>query len=342
MAMEMSSELHICTKCGTKYSRRKGYFPTSYADLYKDTGYIPICRDCIDTLYASYLAQCKNSSLAVRQVCRKLDLYWSENAFNYVAKITTTRSMMTKYLSKLNTSAYAGKCYDNTLLEEGTIWNFDDNTAETEKVTLSENSEKVEEDKELENIPKGVILFWGPGYSSDQYMELEDRREYWMSKLDLSNPDVGTEAIIRQICMLELDINRDRIAGKSVEKLVTTLNNLLGSANLKPNQKKETIDGVTENTPFGLWIRKWEDQRPIPEIDPELEDVDGIKKHISIWFLGHLCKMLKIKNTYSKLYEEELAKMRLEKPEYEDEDDEALFNDIFGSDESKEGGNDKE
>ena len=142
--------------------------------------------------------------------------------------------------------------------------------------------------------------------------------------------DVGTEALIRQICSLELDINRDRIAGKSVDKSVNALNNLLGSANLKPTQQKQDGDNSNENTPFGVWIRRWETQRPIPEPDPDLEDVDGIVRYISIWFLGHLCKMLGIKNTYCKLYEEEIDKMRVDRPEYEDEDDETVFNDIFG------------
>ena len=42
--------------------------------------------------------------------------------------------------------------------------------------------------------------------------------------------------------------------------------------------------------------------------------------------------MLGIKNTYCKLYEDELAKMRIERPEYEDDDDETMFNNIFNSD----------
>lgn len=60
--------------------------------------------------------------------------------------------------------------------------------------------------------------------------------------------------------------------------------------------------------------------------------MDGIVRYITVWFLGHLCKMLGIKNTYCKLYEDEIAKMRIERPEYEDEDDETMFNDIFSSD----------
>lgn len=332
MAIEMSSDTAICSRCGRKYSRRKGYFPVSYAILYKGTGYVPVCKDCIDTMYNTYLAQCNNAKDVVRQMCRKLDLYWSESVYDVVERKSTTRTMMTQYITKINSVSYAGKSYDDTLSEEGTLWNFNqvaDDVSDYEDSDIQQN--------ELLETPEEIITFWGSGYSDEMYRELEQRRQYWMSKFpEGTELDVGTEALIRQICSLELDINRDRIAGKSVDKSVNALNNLLGSANLKPTQQKADGDSAQENTPFGVWIRRWETQRPVPDPDPELEDVDGIIKYISIWFLGHLCKMLGIKNTYCRLYEEEIAKMRVDRPEYEDEDDETLFNDIFGGSNSVE------
>ena len=332
MAIEMSSDTAICSRCGKKYSRRKGYFPVSYAILHKGIGYVPICKDCIDTMYNTYLAQCNNAKDAVRQMCRKLDLYWSESVYETVSRKSTTRTMMTQYIAKINTITYAGKSYDDTLSEEGTLWNFN---PETDVSSEYEDSDTPQ--NELLETPEEIITFWGSGYSDEMYRELEQRRQYWMSKFpEGTELDVGTEALIRQICSLELDINRDRIAGKSVDKSVNALNNLLGSANLKPNQQKADGDSAQENTPFGVWIRRWETQRPVPDPDPELEDVDGIIRYISIWFLGHLCKMLGIKNTYCRLYEEEIAKMRVDRPEYEDEDDETLFNDIFGGSNSVE------
>lgn len=332
MAIEMSSDTAICSRCGKKYSRRKGYFPVSYAILHKGIGYVPVCKDCIDTMYNTYLAQCNNAKDAVRQMCRKLDLYWSESVYETVSRKSTTRTMMTQYIAKINTITYAGKSYDDTLSEEGTLWNFN---PETDVSSEYEDSDTPQ--NELLETPEEIITFWGSGYSDEMYRELEQRRQYWMSKFpEGTELDVGTEALIRQICSLELDINRDRIAGKSVDKSVNALNNLLGSANLKPNQQKADGDSAQENTPFGVWIRRWETQRPVPDPDPELEDVDGIIRYISIWFLGHLCKMLGIKNTYCRLYEEEIAKMRVDRPEYEDEDDETLFNDIFGGSNSVE------
>ena len=33
----------------------------------------------------------------------------------------------------------------------------------------------------------------------------------------------------------------------------------------------------------------------MPEPDEAWQDVDGIRRYINVWFLGHLCKMMGIK-----------------------------------------------
>lgn len=325
----MNSSTAICSMCGKSYGRRKGYFPVSYSPSYKGVGYVPICKSCIDIMYNQYLSQCNSQKSAVHQMCRKLDLYWNDKIYEMVEKKTTNRTIMTSYMAKLSSITYSGKSYDDTLIEEGMLWRsiepmFDDG-----------RDSRDESDSILpEKVDDEIIAFWGPGYTYTKYQQLEDRRKYWMSRLPQNGDDIdiGTEVIIKQLCSLELDINRDRAAGKPVDKSITALNTLLGSASLKPVQKKtEDTDSSIDKTPLGVWAQKLEKERPIKEVDPELRDVDGIIRYISIWFLGHLCKMLSIKNTYSKLYEEEISKRRVEHPEYEDEDDETLFNDIFGT-----------
>ena len=120
MALEMNTDKVICPTCGTGYPKRKGHFPVSYGELYKGIGYIPYCRACVDKIYSQYLAQCKDSKIAVRQTCRKLDLYWNENIFDSVAKKSSVRSIMTQYIVRINSVSCAGKSYDDTLLDEGT------------------------------------------------------------------------------------------------------------------------------------------------------------------------------------------------------------------------------
>lgn len=38
MALEMNTDKVICPTCGAGYSKRKGFFPVSYGELYKGLG----------------------------------------------------------------------------------------------------------------------------------------------------------------------------------------------------------------------------------------------------------------------------------------------------------------
>ena len=200
---------------------------------------------------------------------------------------------------------------------------------ESENIVI-DNAESIPEIDGIDLDP-AIVEFWGTGFEPSFYLELDRKYKYWTSGLP-KTLDKGEEAIYKQVCILEATINRDSAAGKSIEKNVNALNTLLGSANLKPSQKKadDAAETAFDGMPFGVGIRMYENSRPIPQPDPEFQDVDGIVRYISIWFLGHLCKMLGIKNTYCKMYEKELEKMRIDNPELDEEDDEALFEDIFG------------
>lgn len=334
-SIEINASSSTCRKCGTAYGRLKGAFPVSYSPLYKGTGYLPYCKSCVEGMYTSYLATCHDPKQAVHQMCRKLDLYWNEEVYEAVEKKNSTRSLMSNYITRVNAAKLSGKCYDDTLMEQGMMWDF---SSEDDAHAASSNSSRTGTsdcgDEPTISVPDDVRLFWGPGYTPSMYMELEDRRKYWMSQYPEGiELDIGTQALIRQICSLEIDINKARMMDKPIDKYVNSLNTILGSANLKPAQNTQSSDAAIDGVPLGVWTKRWEEKRPIPEPDPDMKDVDGIVRYISIWFLGHLCKMLGIKNSYCKLYEDELEKMRIERPEFNDEDDETMFNDIFGDEE---------
>lgn len=324
----------VCVRCGTAYGRQKGVFPVSHSPMYRGSGYLPWCNECIDKMYEEYRQLYRDDRLAMRRMCMKMDLYWNAQLYESVERTAGTQSRVRSYIAKSNIIRYIDKTFDDTIAEEG------DYGPSVKALTKTGYLSEGESDFQDVSVPEEAVLFWGPGYTPTMYMELEQRRKYWMSRLGVAPDklDIGTEALVRQICNIEIDINHDRAAGRAVDKGVTTLNTLLGSLNLKPVQKQNDADGQTDNTPFGVWIRRFENERPIPEVDPEMKDVDGIARYISIWFLGHLCKMLGIKNGYYRLYEEEIAKMRVELPEYDDEDDESMLNDIFSSGGAEEAG----
>jgi hypothetical protein len=126
---------------------------------------------------------------------------------------------------------------------------------------------------------------------------------------------------------MELQITKTIQKGEKTDGLIRAFNDLLGSANIKPVQNKD--NSLADQNTFGTLIQKWENERPVPEPEPEWEDVDGIGRYIMTYFLGHLCRMLKFNNRYAQLYEEEINKYTVEKPRYDD-DLETSFDDIFG------------
>lgn len=294
----------------------------SYSPIYENNnGHITVCKDCVCNMYEHYkYALGDNERMAVRRICSKFDIYWSEEIFHMVDKGHDKRMRAWSYISKTRLFTYQGKTFDDTLDEESLM-----------SGSLSATESILEEVVEEEKVPQSVIDFWGSGLTQSYYVELEKRLTYWCGGRDVTTMDSGEVAIIKQICNLEVTINRDTALGKPIDKYVNSLNNLLGSGNFKPIQKKEDAsDTQLEGVSFGEWIRKWENSRPIPDPDPELQDVDGIIKYIDIWFRGHLCKMLNIKNSRTKLYDDTIEQMRIERPEYEEDDDETMFENIFG------------
>lgn len=326
-AIEVNASGTVCRKCGVAYGRLKGNFPISYAQLHKGVGYLPYCRSCVDSMYDAYLAECGDTKRAVRQMCRKLDLYWNEKSFEAVEKTTSNRSMMTGYIARVNGLKQAGKSYDDTLREENAMWEWNATLGSEPTPQPVSPQHEAEDAVSVIEVPEDVIEFWGSDFEPEFVMKLDKRYKQWTDGAEL---DKGSISLYKQICILEEMINRDAAEGKPVDKNMNMLNTLLGSLNQKPVQKKET-DSSSDNTTFGEWIRKWENLRPIPEPDPELRDVDGIVRYITVFFFGHLARMLGIKNAYSKLYDEEIAKLRVDRPEFDGDDDETMFNEIFSS-----------
>lgn len=317
-----------CTRCGKIYKNLRNNFSPSHSPIYlKNDGYLPVCCNCLDDLLEHYKSALGDEAEAIHRICMKFDIYWNPEIYAMIPKLNTSHSRIKTYLSRTNLIKYVDKTYDDTLDEVRNAPIY----APTVQVQPRNMSPEDSDGGDLPEVSPDVIAFWGAGFDDDYYRFVQRRYEVWTKDLPDDLP-VGTEALYKQICDTEATIARDTIAGKDTDKSKATLVNLMGALNEKPVQKKqdEALDQAFETMPFGVGIRMCENTRPIPKADPELEDVDGIVRYITIWFLGHLCKMLGIKNTYCRLYEEEMARLRVERQIQEDEDDEGAFNDIFG------------
>ena len=235
--LEVNASSSVCRKCGRAYGRLKGYFPICYSYLYKGVGYLPFCSECCKNMFDAYYAECRDEKKSMRQFCRKLDLYWSDKVYETASNKTGTRTLMQNYIARLNNATYAGKSYDDTLREEETMWEFNAAPALQNAPQDTENDEN--EDKDVITLDADpieltddIIAFWGPGNTAEMYRELEQRLRYYKVQMgEDAQMDIGTETLLRQIVMMEIDINKARAAGVPVDKMVNSLNSLL--ANLK-------------------------------------------------------------------------------------------------------------
>lgn len=325
-SMQERKQRFYCCRCGKAYSRQKGFFPVSHSPMYRGSGYVPVCNDCIEELYDYYRRKLPSDREALKRICMKLDLYWSDNIYNMVEKTAGTNSRIRTYISKTNIIRYIDKTFDDTV-DEDAAWFLAQGMTE-EGLRESQKRKEMKEENDKIVVPDELIDFWGKGLEPDFYAELDRRYKNWTD--DFDNLEPGEIALYKQICILEENINRDVASGKQIDKSVNALNSLLGSLNVKPSQKKSDMDSSYEKDPFGVWIRRWENEEPVPEPDPEFEDCDGIVRYIDTWLRGHLCKLAGKNNMRSALYDKEIEKMRVAHPEFEDEDDEELFNEVYG------------
>jgi len=315
---------YVCCCCGKNYPVLRGNFRPSKSPRYAATGFLPICNTCLDKELYKYDELYNDTKLAMKRLCMAWDIYFNEDLYKVSRKGKGISYVISGYFSQLNFPKWGSgtKTYDDTLIEE---------EKEKENITSIEDGIKDEEGNVI--ISPEMIAKWGTGFTPEEYKYLENSFGDWKAKVVIDSK--ARECLVRDLCIIKLQQNK-ALQNNDVDSF-TKLGNLfqktLASANLQPIQ--EDASDKTGEKPLGVMIQMFENERPIPNPDPEWEDVDGIVRFITIYFLGHLSKMLGIKNKYAAMYEEEMDKYRAEVPELEDADDDGVFDYIInGSNEA--------
>ena len=310
---------YYCSCCGKSYKNSHSNFYKSPHPFYRARGgRITVCKTCIEHYFAEYEQMLGNSPYeAIKHLGTLFGYYVGDNVVNSASK----GGAVTLFGSLSKTCGMQmGLTYDNYIVEQ------------REKPEILSEECKIEK---LNKVTDKVRKFWGGGFSDEDYIFLNDKYIDWTQRHECKTK--AQESIFQKICLMELQITSAIQSGddKAVASAMKAFNDLLGSANIKPVQNKD--NALADQNTFGTLIQKWENEEPIPEPDPEWKDVDGIGKYVKTWFKGHLCKMLGIKNSFSDVYDEEIAKHTVNKPEYEDDVD-LSYDAIFGKKDDAEGG----
>lgn len=312
---------HTCFYCGKEYVDTNFY--KSYSNFYSNIGKVPYCKQCIEKFYQQYFDKYTNEGCltpeknAVKRLCMIFDIYFNEKAYSDAINNAQRRQMnispMSAYMKMIQLQQHHDKSYENTISEEA-LQDLADNIS----IGVSDNT----------TLDQKTIDFFGSGFTEEDYKFLKREYEDWTARHECNTK--AQEEVIKDICFNRLQNLKALRRGEDTKDITASFQKMLDAGKLQP--KQNAGDTTADNQTFGTLIDKWENERPLPEIDEELRDVDKIGTYMDIFYRGHLSKMMGLKNGLSNLYTKFMQQYTVNKPEYNDEENsEVLFDAIFGN-----------
>lgn len=279
----MASRKPTCTCCGNE-RRLEDYYASS-SPFNKSNGKLHVCKECIWT----YVESDSNNLDLVKDTLRMIDRPWQIDLWqSSVEEAEKANKVVFKiYMKNL------GLRQNREL-----TWADSDFNTQKENDVLGNMDYHEIDDEELNDL----VDFFGKGFTKEDYIWLQNEYTDFLNRYECDSK--GMELLIKEICLTQLDIQIRRANKEKVDQQLKTLQDLLGSSNLKPVQ--ETGANAVEQESFGTLIKKFEREKPIPEPDERWKDVDGIGKYIRTFFFGHMARAIGAENKFQTEYDEEL------------------------------------
>lgn len=179
----------ICTRCGKAYSSRTGNFPKCSSPMWsRNDGFIPVCNDCIQSLYDEYLQKLGSRDAAVYRLCMKFDVYYIDSVMEMVSQGSKAATNPFKaYLSKVNLAQVNYNSFDDTLAEQSTV-----------VISSEEDLDNIE--KNGVKISKASYARWGADFEPAEYADLDAHYKLLTGTIQ----DWGNAApVIKNLCVLD-------------------------------------------------------------------------------------------------------------------------------------------
>lgn len=264
----------ICTVCNQRLLLKEFYVARNNPFAEKVDGHISVCKKCIDEVVA------EDEFAGLQAVLRMINKPFLSKVYNgdHRAYIRTVNSLPN----------YRQQTYEDSDL-------FDEAKALIPKQEI--------ELKELTpDELKAAQDFWGKNYNEEQYIFLTQEWLDFESRVTIDSKSM--EIYVEEACKIRLQLREARATGKPTKDLLKNLDDVLKSAGLQPNQ--ETAANGVEQETFGTLIKKFENEKPIPEPDESWKDVDGMGKLIRVWFTGMMHKSLGLDYKFQDEFEKEV------------------------------------
>lgn len=254
------------------------------------------------------------------EVFKKMDLPFVESAYN------SALDSVNEAVNEKNRST----AFQQLLVMVKSLPQWNQCTFKDSEI-LGEDIDDEEELKINQKTVKKARKRFG-NYSQEDLMFLESEYQDWVNRYECNTK--SQEEVFQNLSIVKLQKRQALKEGKPTKELDKTYQDWLDTGNLKP--KQNNMDTFADAQTFGTLIQKYEETRPLPEIDESLKDVDKIGLYLDTFYKGNILKCLGLKNPLHHLYEKVLKLFTVDKPEIqEDEDTSSLFEFIFGKDEEE-------
>lgn len=309
----LDGKIYYCHSCNDFHAADSFYTDKKYA-----SGLFPICKKCLIGMACDYdkkTNQYTDNREKTMKVLEMMDLPYIDSL--YQSSLTSTNEDIQDKHRATAWQHYI-TCVKSLPNWRGKTWKDSELPAD-----------QLEDEVKINNRTlKNAIKRFGPGYTNEDYMFLENEYQDWITRYECNTK--AQEAAFERLSFKKWEINNATKKGLPTKDLDKTYQEWLGTANIQPRQT--SMDATADAQTFGTLLQKYEETRPLPEVDPDLEDVDRIGLLIDVFYRGHASKMLGLKNAFSHLYERFMKKYTVNKPEYdEDTDSETIFEKVFGS-----------
>lgn len=243
---EIKTRKYKCTCCGQSWDNPTKHFNKSKSPLYEgNNGYVNVCYDCRDKYYYSILSLYSGEEeKAIDRMCQIFDWFFHDEPFTASKQISDDRSRVGDYASKLNLNQTVrkGSTYVDTIK-----WRSDN-------VKTIDSIEDIQDISDY-SITTKMIKFWGLGYEPTIYQTLQGYYDELL-KLCENKPDIKKQKMMKNLCLLEYQMQSNIQAGKDIGTLSNSYKSLFEAAELKV----DTAD--TSNDSFGKWLMDIEKYSP--------------------------------------------------------------------------------
>ena len=239
---------------------------------------------------------------------RQLDWKFSESDYN--AQLQTINEGVGEKVR--------GTAVQNLIVMVASLPQYKNKTYKDSEFAIDDIENNTEEDvKIVQKTLRAAKKRFGSDYNNEELMFLETEYQVWVSRYECSQK--AQELTFENLSILKLMKRNALKKGLSTKDIDKSYQDWLDTGNLKPIQN--TLDTFSDAQTLGTLIQKYEETRPLPDVDPELEDVDKIGLYIDAFYRGHASKMLGLKNRFSNIYEKVMSKYAVRPPSYDEESD---------------------